>query len=128
MMNELVIGKFIKYCIVGFTGMLVDFGVTWLFKERIKANKYFANSLGFILAASSNYLINRFWTFHSTDPHIITQYTIFITVSLAGLGLNNLVLFLIHEKVKLNFWLSKLIAIGIVTFFNFLMNYLITFR
>ena len=45
--------QFIKFCVVGGTGVVVDFGITFLFKEKLKLNKYIANSLGFMAAAST---------------------------------------------------------------------------
>jgi putative flippase GtrA len=126
--DNVFIWKFIKFCVVGFSGMVIDFGTTWLLKEKIKVNKYIANSTGFILAASSNYLFNRFWTFHSENPRIATEYMSFILISAVGLAINNLIIFLLNEKMKLNFYLSKLFAIGVVTIWNFFMNYMITFR
>jgi len=126
--DEVLIWKFLKFCIVGFSGMIVDFGTTWLLKEKVKVNKYIANSTGFILAASSNYLFNRFWTFHSVNPRIVSEYGSFILISSVGLAINNLIIFLLNEKMKLNFYLSKLFAIGVVTIWNFFMNYVITFR
>jgi putative flippase GtrA len=127
MINNVLLFKFIKFCIVGFSGMVIDFGTTWLLKEKASVNKYIANSTGFILAATSNYIWNRFWTFHSENPRIATEYFSFILISLAGLGINNLMLYLCTEKLKMNFYLSKLIATGFVTIWNFIMNYLITF-
>jgi putative flippase GtrA len=126
--DEIFIWKFLKFCIVGFSGMIVDFGTTWLLKEKVKINKYIANSTGFILAASSNYLFNRLWTFHSVNPRIAIEYGSFILISIVGLAINNLIIFLLNEKMKLNFYLSKLFAIGVVTVWNFLMNYVFTFR
>jgi len=126
--DEIFIGKFLKFCIVGFSGMIVDFGTTWFLKEKIKLNKYFANSTGFMLAASSNYLFNRFWTFHSGNPHIASEYGSFILISLVGLAINNLIIYLLCEKMRINFYLSKLFAVGVVTIWNFFMNYMITFR
>jgi len=128
MIDELLLWKFIKFCIVGSSGMIIDFGTTWLLKEKVKINKYIANSSGFILAATSNYLINRYWTFHSENPKVATEYLSFILISVAGLGINNFVLYLLTDKMKLNFYLSKLFAIGVVTLWNFYMNYLFTFR
>jgi len=128
MIDELLLWKFLKFCIVGSSGMIIDFGTTWLLKEKVRINKYIANSSGFILAATSNYLINRYWTFHSENPKVATEYLSFILISVAGLGINNLVLYLLTDKMKLNFYLSKLFAIGVVTLWNFSMNYLFTFR
>lgn len=128
MIDGLLLLKFLKFCVVGTTGMVIDFGTTWLLKERVKINKYVANSTGFIFAASSNYLINRIWTFQSHDPQIVTQYFSFILISLVGLGINNLVIYILNGRMKYNFYLSKLFAIIVVTLWNFLMNLFITFR
>nr|WP_243348718.1 GtrA family protein [Parabacteroides sp. FAFU027] len=123
-----MIYKFVKFCVVGFSGLFVDFGTTWLLKEKVHLNKYVANSTGFVLAATSNYFFNRFWTFHSQNSHIVTEYFSFFSISIAGLGINNLIIYLLTDKLRLNFYLSKLIAVGVVTVWNFVMNYLFTFR
>lgn len=128
MINEILIQKFIKFCVVGFSGMVIDFGTTWLLKEKVKVNKYIANSTGFILAATSNYIWNRYWTFHSENSHVVTEYFSFIIISLIGLAINNFLIYLLSDKMKFNFYLSKLIAIGVVTVWNFVLNFLITFR
>jgi putative flippase GtrA len=128
MINDLLIQKFIKFCVVGFSGMMIDFGTTWILKEKVKVNKYIANSTGFILAATSNYIWNRFWTFQSENSHVVTEYFSFIIISLIGLAINNFLIYLLSDKMKFNFYLSKLIAIGVVTVWNFVLNYLITFR
>jgi putative flippase GtrA len=128
MIDELLLWKFLKFCIVGSSGMIIDFGTTWLLKEKVRINKYIANSTGFIFAATSNYILDRFWTFHSENNKVATEYLSFILISVAGLGINNLVLYLLTDKLRLNFYLSKLFAIGVVTIWNFCMNYLVTFR
>lgn len=127
MINRAIILKFMKFCLVGFSGMLVDFGFTWLCKEKFKWNKYVSNSIGFVLAATNNYIWNRWWTFQSDNANIPIEYGKFFVISVIGLGLNNLVIYLLHEKLKLNFYLAKLIAIGVVTVWNFTMNYRFTF-
>jgi putative flippase GtrA len=128
MIEKIVILKFFKFCIVGFSGMVIDFGITWLLKEKIKLNKYLANSCGFISAATSNYVWNRFWTFQSHNDRIATEYFAFITIALLGLGLNNLIIKMLSDKIKWNFYLSKIIAIGIVTLWNFGMYFFFTFQ
>lgn len=125
--NSLFFSKFFKFCLVGFTGMILDFGVTWVLKEKFRINKYAANSTGFILAATSNYTLNRLWTFHSENKQVATEYLSFMLISLAGLAINNLVIFVLHDKIKLNFYLAKVGAVGIVTIWNFGMNFFFTF-
>jgi len=119
--------KFIKFGIVGFSGVFIDFGTTYVCKEWLKIQKYLANSIGFTVAASSNYFFNRTWTFRSQDPDIAGEYTEFLVISLIGLGIANLIVWLIHSRFKQNFYLSKLFAIGMVTIWNFFANYYITF-
>ena len=120
--------RFIRFGIVGASGMVVDFGVTWLCKEKLRWNKYISNSLGFTLAATNNYIWNRLWTFESQSEAVAREYVSFFVIALLGLGLNNLIIYLLHDRWQFNFYLSKLIAIGVVTLWNFSMNYVITFR
>jgi len=128
MIDKVILVKFLKFCLIGLSGMLIDFGTTWLLKEKLRINKYFANSTGFILAATSNYIWNRLWTFQSEDPGIVTEYFSFILISVAGLAINNFVIYILSDKMKVNFYISKVIATGVVTLWNFSMNFLITFR
>ena len=131
-----MIEQFIRFGVVGFSGLFVDFGTTWLLKEKVGLNKYISNSLGFLFAATSNYILNRIWTFGSTNPQIGLEYSLFLVISLIGLLINNAILYLLTEKIsvpffpkseKLRFYLSKLIATAFVTVWNFLMNYFFTF-
>jgi putative flippase GtrA len=126
--DQLLLLKFIKFSVIGFSGMIIDFGTTWLLKEKAGINKYIANSTGFVLAASSNYFWNRIWTFQSDSQLIVKEYVSFFLISVAGLGINNFIIFLLNDRMRLNFYLAKLIAVGVVTCWNFIMNYLITFR
>ena len=119
--------KFVKFGIVGFSGVLVDFGFTYLGKEWLKIQKYLANAIGFTIAASSNYFLNRWWTFHSQNPEIVMEYGRFLFISLIGLGINTLVLWLLVSRGKYNFYLAKLFAIAVVTIWNFIINLNYTF-
>lgn len=127
-LDKIFILKFIKFCVVGASGMVVDFGVTWILKEKLKVNKYIANSIGFILAATSNYVWNRLWTFQSENSGIAVEYLSFIGISIIGLLINNIVVYILNDKLKITFYLSKLFAICVVTLWNFLMNFFFTFN
>ncbi|NLR91289.1 GtrA family protein [Flammeovirga sp. SR4] len=119
--------KFIKFGMVGFSGLFVDFGITYLVKDILKGHKYLANSLGFIFAATSNYILNRIWTFESNATDVGVQYIKFFSVSLVGLLFSNAIIWILHEKVKMNFYLAKVVAIGVVVIWNFFANLLFTF-
>ncbi|MDP4223518.1 MAG: GtrA family protein [Bacteroidota bacterium] len=120
--------KLLKFGLVGISGMAVDFGTTSFFKEILKVQKYISNSTGFTLAATSNYILNRLWTFNSTNPEVLIQYLKFFIIAVLGLLLNNLTIwFFTDYKFRLNFYLSKGIATLLVFFWNFFMNYFFTF-
>lgn len=125
--NKIFFLKFLKYGVVGCSGLIIDFSVTWLFKEKLKIHKYISSSLGFVVATGTNYLLNRYWTFDSHDPASIIQFGKFFIVAIVGLVLSNAIIYLLHDRMKFNFYLAKACAIGIVSLWNFFANYLYTF-
>jgi len=127
-MNNDLFWKFLKFGVVGFSGVFVDFGVTWLCREKLRLNQYVANSIGFLCAVVSNYTLNRIWTFQSQDPAVATQFSKFLLASLVGLALNNGIIYLLNERLGVKFYTSKLIATGVVTLWNFWANYTFTFH
>ena len=123
----MLIIKFIKFCIVGFSGLLIDFIITFISKEKLKIHKYISNSLGFVIAVCTNYYLNRIWTFDSNSTQIFKEYTSFLIISIVGLITNNIFLYLFHEKLGKQFYISKFIAILLTSFWNFFANYYYTF-
>jgi putative flippase GtrA len=119
--------KFVKFGVVGFSGIFVDFGITYVLKEKLNIHKYVANSLGFVTATISNYLLNRYWTFYTGQGAQFVQFGKFFGIAILGLALNNLLIYLFNDKLKINFYVSKAFAIAIVSVWNFFANYLYTF-
>jgi putative flippase GtrA len=120
-----MIYKFIKFIVVGFSGLVIDFSITFVLKEKFKIHRYIANSAGFISAASSNYLFNRWWTFESKNPEVFTEYGTFILISLIGLAINNFFLYVFEKKLK--FYFAKFLAIMVTSIWNFTANYYLNF-
>jgi putative flippase GtrA len=124
---EIFAWQFIKFALVGTSGLFIDFGITFLLKERFLFNKYFANSIGFSFAVISNYFLNKYWTFHDLDPEIFSQAGKFVLIAIIGLIINNQVIYLFNHKNQWNFYIAKVFAIGIVVLWNFSANYFYTF-
>lgn len=120
-----MIYKFLKFVVVGFSGLFVDFSITYLLKEKLKVHRYISSSTGFIFAASSNYLFNRIWTFESSNPRVFTEYGTFILISLIGLAINNLFLFVFEKKMR--FYFAKFLAVLVTSIWNFAANYYLNF-
>ena len=119
--------RFLRFCVVGVSGTIIDFGLTWFCKEKLHIPKFIANSIGFVVAATNNYILNRIWTWGSTNEMVGVEYAKFFTVSLIGLGINTLILYILNEKLKVNFYISKVFATGVVMIWNFLANNFFTF-
>ena len=120
--------KFIKFLIVGVSGLIIDFGLTYLCKEKIKLNKYLSNSIGFLAAGINNFILNREWTYNGSNGDIMIQFPVFISIVLVSLLILNATVWLGINKLKLNFYLSKMIGIVIITFLNFYAHLFITFN
>jgi putative flippase GtrA len=120
-----MIFKFLKFIIVGFSGLAVDFSITILLKEKLKVHRYISSSTGFILAASSNYVFNRLWTFQSNNPKVFEEYGTFLLISVIGLFINNLFLYLFEKKLR--FYFAKFLAIMVTSLWNFSANYWLNF-
>ncbi len=126
-MNSDFITTFLKFAVVGFSGMIVNFGITFFFKEKVGLNKYFSNVFGFVVAATTNYFLHHYWTFQSQNQQMGKEYVQFFTVSVVGAAIDTLVVFLLHDKLKLNFYISKIFATAVAMVWNFLANLLFTF-
>ena len=129
MLSKEFIKKVFRFGLIGISGMVVDYGVTLILKEGLLVDKYIANFFGFALAATSNYVLNTMWVFKEESRSHRKQYFGFITIATMGLIINSgIIWFLTDFALRLNFYLSKAIAIGIVFIWNFSLNYFINFR
>ena len=87
-----------------------------------------AFALAFAVAATSNFSLNRRWTFAATRHRpAATQFGRFLAVSLVALGSDLAVLSLLVEVASLPKLLSALVAIGFTTPVSFGANRLWTF-
>jgi len=125
--------KFLKFGVVGASGMVVHFGVLFLCKEVLSINPYVANTIGFITAATTNYILNRIWTFRSHEKQVGVEYLKFILVSVVGLGINNGTLWLTGRLLPSwnddwRFYILWIVAVGVTTLWNFFGNLIFTFR
>lgn len=123
-----ILVKFIKFIVVGVNGMIVDFTATYFVKDKLQWNKYLANTIGFFMGATNVYFINRVLTFESNNQDVFIEYSKFISIYAIGLIINNLVVYLVHGKLNIKFYIAKLVAIGFTAFWNFFANYYFTFN
>ena len=76
----LTVIKFIKFLTVGLSGVIIDFSITYICKEKLAINKYVSNSLGFSIAAISNFLLNRYFTYSTINFLVIIDEELEIAI------------------------------------------------
>ena len=118
----------LKFALVGMLGVIINFSSTWILKEIVIVNKYLSNATGYSLAMTVNFFLNKVWTFSNGYELIFVQILKFLLVISVGVLLNHLIVYYFHEKSKMNFYFSKLIAVAIVFVWNFSMHSYFTFE
>src|SRR5437867_13341316 len=94
--------RIIKFGLVGFTGLFIYFSTTYLLKEKVLINKYIANAAGFTCAVISNFFLNKYWTFNSTNSKLIAhQLFLFAIISVVGLCINSGTIMFLIKKMNM---------------------------
>jgi dolichol-phosphate mannosyltransferase len=77
--------EFFLFCLVGLSGVLVDFSVGTALRLWLNADIRVCALAGFLAALTSNYVLNRVWTFPNAQRHaVLSSYALFLLVSLVG--------------------------------------------
>lgn len=130
------IGKFIRFGLVGLSGVFVDMTLLYLLSDSstlgwpLTRSKIIAAEVAII----NNFLWNDSWTF--ADVALKQQgwgqrykrFLKFNIICLAGLVLNVLILNLVFNFLIPNRYVANLIAIAIATFWNFWVNLKLSWR
>ncbi|MCA9378812.1 GtrA family protein, partial [Candidatus Dojkabacteria bacterium] len=118
-----VIMQFGKFALVGASGTLLNLAIVYLLTSRLEMHYILSAVIAFIVAMSSNFILNSLWTFRgSLERRAGTRYLQFALVSVLTLVINLLVLAFLTEILGLYYLLSQLIGIGIGLIFNFVGN------
>jgi len=120
--------EFTKFCMVGLTNLVVDMVFYLLFTRFFHLYYIFAAIISFVFAVSWSFFINRRWTFRHQEKDLFTQYIKFVIANLVGLLINLLLLWIFVDFIGLHDLAAKLIVTVIVSFVNFMLNKLWTFR
>lgn len=125
------IKQFVKFAIIGAGNTFLHLGVyLGLTRSSEYWNEHYlwANLVAFVVSASSSYILNKNWTFKDKSKRIHIQYPKFIAVSSIGLLINETILYLLVTHFEFYDLIAMAIAIGVVLFWNFVINRLWTFR
>ncbi len=110
--------SFFRYLFVGGTAFVVDAGSMWIF-ERIGLHYLWAAVPAFVLGLITNYILSKLLVFRDKDIDRVLEFIIYGVIGVIGLGLTELIMFLLTDVGGLYFLVSKVIAAALVTFWNY---------
>jgi dolichyl-phosphate beta-glucosyltransferase len=119
---------FLKYCLVGVLGTLIDIGSLYIFVEFLKLPIIPASVISFVLAVINNFLFNKFWTFQNSSKNYRKQFIKFFIISSVGLLLNTTFMYLFVYVIGIWYIFAKILTSGIVLNWNFFANKFWTFK
>ncbi len=109
--------RFLTFCLVGLTGVLVNMGCLILLHGLLRLPLTLAAALAVEAAIVSNFLGNNRWTFAGGRPRL-DRFLRFNAVSLLGLGITLAVLHLLTGVYGWDYRLANLVAIAAATVCN----------
>ncbi len=116
-----------RFALVGGSGYVVNLVVFALLTEAAGVHHIAAAIGAFIVAVTNNFLWNRHWTFRAGEGHAGFQAARFLTVSVAGLGFNLVLLELLVSSADVPELSAQAIALALSMPVNFVGNKLWTF-
>lgn len=137
--------QFVKFGITGAIGAIVDFssyniltrGFEWTTILRPFGYEIIAaNLVSVFLAITSNFLLNKYWTFRNQDKAVLRQWSGYFALNTFTFVLNQILTGFFAFRVPLMQQLfgeqtdnaAKALAIGAILFLNFLGSKFVVFR
>lgn len=118
-MKKLIL-QMVKFGAVGFLCFLIDYGIMLLLTELAGVNYLISCSISFSVSVIVNYLLSMHFVFAAkANMKKRTQFIIFVILSVIGLGLNQLFMWLFVDLVHIPYQIAKLAVTAIVMLFNF---------
>lgn len=119
-----LIRQFLKFGVVGFLAFLIDYGVLMLLSQALGVDPLVSAGISFTVSVIFNYLASmRFVFTHRQDLSKGREFIIFIVLSLVGLALNELCMWVglrVLGDGALQITASKVFATAVVMVWNFL--------
>lgn len=120
MTTPLIVRQFAKYLLVGGLAFLVDFSALFVLTDYLGLHYLISASLAFLLGLITNYLLCIALVFdYRALENASHEFYIFALIGIAGLLLNNVLMFLLTELLDLHYLISKAGAAAVILLLNF---------
>lgn len=119
--TEYLCVQIFNFCIVGVIATLIDFIYIYIFKDICHFSLILANTLSFVISVMYNYWASVTFVFHIDEGKSRKKnFLLFISFSVIGLVLNDIIVWVITDKLKVYYLISKVMATLVVMVFNFI--------
>jgi dolichol-phosphate mannosyltransferase len=124
--------RFIKFCLVGGSGIGVNFGIFALLTRvgGMKETDFLALAIATEVAIITNFILNDIFTFRDlrSSGHFLTRLLKFNVICVAGALVQAGIYALLYHAIGIYDLVSYLIGIIVATLWNYLLNIWITWR
>ena len=121
--NHTLVRQYAKFAIVGITSLMVDYVfMVFLTENTAFGLDYFqACAFSYTLSVFVNYILSMRYVFHGREGMgKVTEASIFFVLSLVGLLLNQMIMWVAVELFQVYYVMAKLISTLLVTNYNFI--------
>ena len=112
--------QLIKFAIVGVIAAFVDVGVLVILKELLNVDVLVASATSFCVSVIVNYILSMSFVFKGKKQSKFKEFIIFVALSVGGLGLNQLILWIGVNFTSIYYLIVKFLAMVIVPVYNFI--------
>jgi putative flippase GtrA len=120
--------QFVKFCLVGTFNTVLDFSIYLFLTRGVHLYFLYANLISLLVAMTSSFILNKYWTFKDTNKDLQKQYLKFVLVNVVYFFLYNAVLFSLVHWLKIFDLMAKAVAVVAGLFWNFGANRYWTFK
>jgi putative flippase GtrA len=113
--------QFILYAGIGLFGTAGHYAMLVFLVQLLEVSPIIATTVGFVIGATINYLLNYHITFSSKKRHG-EAFTRFFLVALAGAIINLLIMMAGMKLLHVHYLMIQIFATAMVLLFNFLLN------
>lgn len=112
--------QIVKFGIVGVSAFLIDYGILLVLTEVCGIHYLLSGGLSFTVSVIYNYILSVKWVFdvdRKEDKR--REFLWFVALSVIGLGLNQLFLWIFVDVLHVFYMIAKIIVTAIVMVYNF---------
>lgn len=112
--------QIIKFGFVGFLCFFIDYGVMVFLTEVFQIDYLVSSGISFTVSVIVNYILSITFVFETDkDKNKLKEFVVFVFLSVIGLGINEVCMWLAVEAAGIYYMISKIGATAVVMVYNF---------